>query len=36
MLVEAAIGDAYGVAFEVSASKEQIRNFNNLDDDRKC
>jgi len=31
MLVEAAIGDAYGVAFEVSASKEQIRNFNNLE-----
>jgi ADP-ribosylglycohydrolase len=30
MLVEAAIGDAYGVAFEVSASKEQILKHNNL------
>jgi ADP-ribosylglycohydrolase len=31
MLVEAAIGDAYGVAFEVSATKAQIANFNNLE-----
>jgi len=30
MLVEAAIGDAYGVAFEMSASKKQIQNHNNL------